>query len=254
MANPIPNIYQKGGIKMTAKLKNIGNILSTVLLVIVLLFAVVITIMSYNAKLNDNIPSIFGYSTFSIQTDSMEGTINPGDLIIGEKCDPTELKEGDIISFHTVDDDGNYFINTHRIIKVNDSDFLSFQTQGDNEDSPDSRLVAPGDIISVYTGVRLPLLGYIITFLSSQLGFFICIVFPVLLYTIWQVYKLIKILMENQKAKTLEEAGQIPTSDEVKQAIINEYLAKQKEDEKQKIIEEYLAKQKEEEKNKDTAE
>lgn len=218
---------------MSNKVKSIGNIIATVFLVIVLLFAALITIMSFNAKVNDNIPSIFGYSTFSIQTDSMEGTINPGDLIIGEKCDPTNLEVGDVISFHTVDDEGNYFINTHRIIKVNeDGNYLSFQTQGDNEDYPDKRLVAPGDIISKYTGVRLPLLGYVITFLSSQLGFFICIVFPVLLYTIWQVYKLIKVIMENQKAKILEEA-QDQTSEELKQAIINEYLAKQKELEQQ---------------------
>jgi signal peptidase len=218
---------------MSNKVKSIGNIIATVFLVIVLLFAALITIMSFNAKVNDNIPSIFGYSTFSIQTDSMEGTINPGDFIIGEKCDPTELVEGDIISFHTVDDDGNYFINTHRIIGVNeDGNYLSFQTQGDNEDYPDNRLVAPGDIISKYTGVRLPLLGYVITFLSSQLGFFICIVFPVLLYTIWQVYKLIKVIMENQKTKILEEA-QDQTSEELKQAIINEYLAKQKQLEQQ---------------------
>ena len=218
---------------MSNKVKSIGNIIATVFLVIVLLFAALITIMSFNAKVNDNIPSIFGYSTFSIQTDSMEGTINPGDLIIGEKCDPTNLEVGDVISFHTVDDEGNYFINTHRIIKVNeDGNYLSFQTQGDNEDYPDNRLVAPGDIISKYTGVRLPLLGYVITFLSSQLGFFICIVFPVLLYTIWQVYKLIKVILENQKTKILEEA-QDQTSEELKQAIINEYLAKQKELEQQ---------------------
>ena len=218
---------------MSNKVKSIGNIIATVFLVIVLLFAALITIMSFNAKVNDNIPSIFGYSTFSIQTDSMEGTINPGDLIIGEKCDPTNLEVGDVISFHTVDDEGNYFINTHRIIGINeDGNYLSFQTQGDNEDYPDKRLVAPGDIISKYTGVRLPLLGYVITFLSSQLGFFICIVFPVLLYTIWQVYKLIKVIMENQKTKILEEA-QDQTSEELKQAIINEYLAKQKQLEQQ---------------------
>ena len=62
--------------------------------------------------------------------------------------------------------------------------------------------------------------------------------------------------MENQKAKILEEAAAVntQTSDEVKQAIINEYLAKQKEEEKQKIIEEYLAKQKEEEKKESTTE
>ena len=49
---------------MSNKVKSIGNIIATVFLVIVLLFAALITIMSFNAKVNDNIPSIFGYSTF----------------------------------------------------------------------------------------------------------------------------------------------------------------------------------------------
>ena len=219
---------------MSEKTKKLGNLISTILIVIVLLFAAVVTIMSFNAKANDSIPSLFGYTTYSIQTDSMEGTINPGDFIFGKECDPYSLKEEQIISFYTVDDDGNYFINTHRIIDVIDENgMLCYQTQGDNEEYPDKRLVAPGDIISVYTGFRIPLLGYVITFLSSQLGFFICIVFPVLLYTIWQVYKLIKVLLENNKAKVLEEAKQ-QTSDEVRQAIINEYLAKQAQEAKEK--------------------
>ena len=219
---------------MSEKTSKLGNLISTIFLVIVLLFAALITIMSFNAKANDNIPSLFGYTTYSIQTDSMEGTINPGDFIFGKKCDPNSLNEGEIISFHTVDDNGTYFINTHRIIDVIDENGLRYyQTQGDNEEYPDRRYVAPGDIISVYTGFRIPLLGYVITFLSSQLGFFICIVFPVLLYTIWQVYKLIKVLLENNKAKVLEEAKQ-QTSDEVRQAIINEYLAKQAQEAKEK--------------------
>lgn len=218
---------------MSSKIKSLLSILSNILIIIVILFAAVVSIMSYNAKKNDNIPSIFGYTTFSIQTDSMQGTINEGDLIFGKLVDEdTVLEEDVIISFHTVDKDGNYFINTHKIIEVIENDgFITYRTQGDNEEYPDERKVSPGDIISVYTGVRLPLLGYIITFLSGKVGFFVCIVLPVLLYTIWQVYKLIVIIMKNQKEKILEEAH---TSDEVKQAIINEYLAKQKELESQK--------------------
>ena len=215
---------------MSSKLKNLCSIISNILIVIIIIFAAIVSLMAINAKNNDNIPSIFGYTTFSIQTDSMQGTINQGDLIVGEVVeDPNDLEEGTIISFHTVDKDGNYFVNTHRIIDVIDNgSYVTYETQGDNEEYPDERKVAPGDIISVYTGVRLPLLGYIITFLSGKLGFFLCIVLPVLLYTIWQVYKLVIVIMQNQKEKILEEA-QAQTSDEVKQAIINEYLAKQKE-------------------------
>ena len=221
---------------MSSKLNKLVSIISNVLIVIIIVFAAVVSLMAFNAKNNDNIPSIFGYTTFSIQSDSMSGTFEKGDLIIGKVVeDKNNLEEDMVISFHTVDSKGNYFINTHRIIDVieNGSNVI-YETQGDNEEYPDERKVSPSDIISVYTDVRIPLLGYIITFLSGKLGFFLCIVLPVLLYTIWQVYKLVVVIMQNQKEKILEEA-QTQTSDEVKQAIINEYLAKQKElEEKQK--------------------
>lgn len=214
---------------MKSKLKQVLTIASNALMVLIIVFAALISIMSLNAKQNDNVPSLFGYYTFSIQTDSMEGTINPGDFIIGEEVeDPYNLDEGTVITFVTVNDKGQYYLNTHTIITVErEGSFVQYETQGDNEEYPDQRRVAPGDIVAVWTGVRIPLLGYVVTFLSGQLGFFLCIVLPVLLYTIWQVYKLVVAISQNQKQKILEEAS-TQTSDELKQAIINEYLAKQK--------------------------
>lgn len=214
---------------MQSKLSKIGNTISNILIIVIILFAAFVSVLSLNAKNNDNIPSIFGYTTFSIQTDSMQGTINQGDLIVGKVVENTdELEEGTIISFYTVNDKGQIYINTHTIVGVEkENGFVQYKTQGDNEEYPDERRVAPGDIVSVYADVRIPLLGYIVTFLSGQLGFFLCIVLPVLVYTIWQVYKLVVVIIQNQKEKILEEA-QAQTSDDVKQAIINEYLAKQK--------------------------
>jgi len=95
---------------MSSKLKNLCSIISNILIVIIIIFAAIVSLMAFNAKNNDNIPSIFGYTTFSIQTDSMQGTINQGDLIVGEVVEnPNDLEEGTIISFHTVDKDGNYY-------------------------------------------------------------------------------------------------------------------------------------------------
>ena len=192
-----------------------------------MLLAGIVTILSLSKK-EDDVPSIFGYTAFSIQSDSMENEIMTGDFILGKKCDPKKLEEGEIISFFTVNDKGQIYINTHRIIEIEEtSNGRIFTTQGDNEDNPDLRKVYEGDIVSKYSGFRIPLLGYIITFLTTQLGFFLCIVLPVLIYTIWQVYKLIIVVMNNQKVKMLEEVSS-QTSEEAKQAIIAEYLAQQK--------------------------
>lgn len=202
--------------------------IATAFMLFVVLIAAAVTIISLNSK-EDDVPSIFGYTAFSIQTDSMETEIMPGDFILGKKCDPNELKEDDIISFFTINNEGQIFINTHRIIDIDESDSgRIFTTKGDNELEPDLRKVYEGDIVSKYSGFRIPLLGYVLTFLSTQLGFFVCIVLPVLLYTLWQLYILIKVIMNNQKIKIMEEVNNKQTSEEEKQAIIAEYLAQQK--------------------------
>lgn len=212
---------------MSEKKSKILYIIATSFIVLLVLVAALVTILSLSSK-EDDVPSIFGYTAFSIQSDSMEDEIMTGDFILGKKCDPKELNERDIISFFTVNNEGQIFINTHRIINIEEtSDGRIFTTKGDNEEEPDLRKVYEGDIVSKYSGFRIPLLGYILTFLTTQLGFFLCIVLPVLLYTIWQVYKFVIILMNNQKVKLIEEVKD-QTSEEAKQAIIAEYLAQQK--------------------------
>ena len=219
---------------MSEKIKKILSISANVLVVIIIILAGIVSFLFFNASKDEEIPSAFGYSSFAIQTDSMEDEIKKGDFIIGKKCEASELEVDDIITFYTVDNDGNIFINTHRIVEKHESGFgLSFTTKGDNIPQNDERKVAEGDIISKYTGFRLPLLGYVLTFLSTQTGFFVCIVLPILLYTIWQVYKLIVVVMHNQKVKLLKEVND-QTSDAVKEAVIAEYLAKQKEEEEKK--------------------
>ena len=220
---------------MSKKLYKILSIVATSFIVLIMLCAIVVTFLLYNAKQDKEVPSPLGLTAFAIQTDSMEDTIKVGDFIIGKTCDPDDLEVNDIISFYTIDNQGHSFVNTHRIVEIIESgNNRVFVTKGDNSDDVDPRKVYEGDIVSRYTGFRIPLLGKILTFLSGKLGFFLCIVLPVLLYTIWEVYKLIKVVMHNQKVKLMTEVNS-ETSDAVKEAIIAEYLAKQKEaEEKQK--------------------
>ena len=212
---------------MSDKMKKILYIIATSFIGLIVVVAALVTILSLSSK-EDDVPSIFGYTAFSIQSDSMEDTIMTGDFILGRKCDPKDLVEGDVISFLTTNKEGQIYINTHRIVEIEESELgRVFTTKGDHEVENDSKKVYEGDIVSKYSGFRIPLLGYVITFLTTQLGFFLCIVLPVLVYTLWQVYKLVIVVMHNQKVKIMEEVNG-NTSEEAKQAIIAEYLAQQK--------------------------
>lgn len=215
---------------MSEKLSKILSITSTVFVVILVIFAAVVSFMLGSANKQDDVPSAFGLSAFAIQTDSMEDEIMTGDLIISKKCDASQLNVDDIITFYSIDEKNNPFINTHRIVeKLETETGMLYVTKGDNKETNDTRRVQEGDVIALYTGFRIPLLGYVLTYLGTQMGFFLCIVLPILLYTIWQIYKLIVVVMHNQKVKMINEVNE-QTSDAIKEAVIAEYLAKQEEE------------------------
>jgi signal peptidase len=69
-----------------------------------------------------------------ILTGSMKPAIDPGDVVILRKADPSDVKVGDVIQYWR----GDVFI-IHRVINIEATG--EFQTKGDNNISPDSNLV-----------------------------------------------------------------------------------------------------------------
>jgi signal peptidase len=86
-------------------------------------------------------------------------------------------------------------------------------------------------------------------FLRSSLGFFLCIVLPLILFFLYELYHFITILV-TEKAKKNAGASSV-SEEEIKRRAVEEYLAKQKDEEeiKRRAIEEYLAAQKAKENN-----
>lgn len=214
-------------------LKRVGAVFVDLIIVALVLLSIIISISSITAKANNGVPDLFGYSPFSVQTDSMNPTLSKGDYIFVEKCDPETLQVGDIVTYFTIID-GNRAINTHRIVDIYDTDgIIQYQTQGDNKETnpdPDKILLDTDDVIGKYTGTSIPVMGSVIDYLSTKTGFFLVILLPVLLFTLYQIFNLVRILMYNHKVDVINAANEA-TSDEVKEAIIAEYLAKQKQEE-----------------------
>lgn len=220
---------------MKKVLKKIGSVTVSILIVVLVLLSVIISVSSITAKANNGVPDLFGYTPFSVQTDSMKPTMSKGDYIFVKECDAEALKVDDIVTYFTIID-GKRVINTHRIVNVyNNNGMIEYQTQGDNKETnpdPDETLLAPGDVIGKYTGTSIPVLGSVIDYLSTQTGFFLVILLPVLLFTLYQIYNLVKVILYNHKVDMINAANEA-TSDEVKEAIIAEYLANQKNEEKE---------------------
>lgn len=218
---------------MKETLKRIGSIFVDILIVIVFIISTLVVIASITANRTGGQPSVFGYVFSSVQTDSMQGTINKGDFVVGKLIDDnTEIKEGDIISFYDYFK-GKQIVITHRVVEIIDPKTdPGYITQGDNEAMSDDIIKSREDIQSVYK-FRIPFVGKFIDFLKTPFGFIICLVIPLLAFISWQAYKLIVLFFKNKQAELDEQAENIKKtkseiSEEEKNAIIAEYLAKQK--------------------------
>ena len=190
-------------------MKRAGTIVISVILWAIILLAALYAFTTMATKDDQNVASILGYTPLVVETDSMKPTFESGDLIFIKKCDTSKLKEGDIITFHTIIDN-QYALNTHRIQKIDEANGVrSYTTIGDNNNGvADQHVISDGDIVGKYIG-HVSGLGKVMNFLSSSMGFLIVIVLPMLLFVIYQVYNLIMISIRLKKAMAVENAEEI---------------------------------------------
>jgi signal peptidase len=81
--------------------------------------------------------------------------------------------------------------------------------------------------VAVHDGhSRLAGAGAVADFLKSSIGFLLIVVIPMALFFMYELYNLIKILME-QKMKKAAVAVSAETEEEIKRRAIEEYLAQQ---------------------------
>lgn len=95
-------------------------------------------------KSTGEVPSVFGYQLYQVETGSMVPTLDVGSIIISKEPKSSEnLEVGDIVTF----DSGENII-THRIIEVvKEENEIKYRTKGDNPvNTPDLELLDPENI------------------------------------------------------------------------------------------------------------
>jgi signal peptidase len=95
---------------------------------------------------------VFPIKSSAILTESMKPIINPGDMVIIEKCDINQIKENDIIQYKVKD-----YTVVHRVIKIN-FDKTEIITKGDNNNNID-KPVSKDQIIGKIR-FKIPYIGY----------------------------------------------------------------------------------------------
>ncbi|MBQ9393727.1 MAG: signal peptidase I [Oscillospiraceae bacterium] len=182
------------------KHKVISTIVNVVL-VIAIIVAALATYTSYVNTSGNGMPSLFGVSVFSIQTESMYPTLKPGDLIIDKVVkDAKKLEKGDVITYWTVIN-GERVLNTHRISQIYDGgDHLIFETKGDNNTISDSLTVHESEVVGIFSS-RIAGVGKVVDYLQTSTGFLIVVVVPVFLFFLYYLIQFFRVLFEYQNVK-----------------------------------------------------
>ena len=187
------------GEKKPSLLSKIFNFFFYTLISIVIVVALLYTVI--NLAGDNGVSTILGYTVGSVQSGSMSGTFEKGDIIISKQIDGEEVKEGDVISFWYKDPQAEQIIVvTHRVIELREDGKIV--TQGDvaNQNNSVDKIVviSKGDVISRYS-FKIPYVGAVLDFINTSTGFFVCILIPVFLFLFWQIYVFIVTVADAKK-------------------------------------------------------
>ena len=273
--------------KMNPTVKKVLSIVFNVLFYAFLIILFIFSISNIRSKKN-NIPNIFGTGYLVVQSGSMTGTFEKGDVIwvkIANEKRISKLKVGDIITFtdpaisETIaqfggEDDGTN-LNTHRIVDIVtmpdgslryicQGDYVKISFPGEVYDASKSsntkiQIVAKDSIKAVYTRNMSKGMTSVLKFAKSSLGFGLCIVLPTAILLVYEVVMLIRNIMKLNKEKieakmAEDKAAQQEDLEAQKQRMREELLAELKAEQAKSEEAKAEAPASEEEKKEDQAE
>ena len=191
-----------------------ANIIIAVITAAALAFVVYVMVCSARGKA----VNIFGKSVLKVVTGSMEPSIHTNDYIVVEKTDTDDLREGDIISFYSDQNDIKDKLVVHRIIGKNPDG--SYITKGDANPVQDSEPVRQERIVGKYTH-KSRFFIWVDSFMNIKKLLLIIVVLPMTYIAFYEVRTLMKIGKEAAESSR-EEA------DRKREAAVREAIEREK--------------------------
>lgn len=200
--------------------KKIGSVLSTLALVIAVVFCLtVVTQVSQNGYVQ-----IGGFSLFRVITGSMEPTISVGSLLVCQETSIEEIEVGDIICFRSLNPQIMDKVITHRVVEITESGTGErlLETKGDANLSADGEFVTQSNLIGRvnHYSEDSNIMASFVNILTDKIGFLILILFPTLLIAgfilqacVSNMRRDIERVLEEKKRKE-EEENQLYTPEE----------------------------------------
>lgn len=206
-----------------SKAKKIYNAVSTVIVALIFVFMIVVVAVMLVQKNNGGETELFGYRMYDVLTDSMSGTIEPGDVIMCKSVeDVNALQVGDIITFKAPN--GNYN-ETHRIIEIvknDDGTVKYFKTKGDNAKEADKWELAPENVKAKYVKKSV-FIGGLRRFMSHWYGYVAVVVIPLCIVFALIIASFVrdKVAIETEKKKENKKLTLDDISDEEKLKLLD---------------------------------
>lgn len=152
-----------------------------------------------------------GFRMFVVTSGSMEPAIKTGAVVLTKHQE--EYSKGDIVSFLRNPSDDKAKVDspvTHRIAEKTEEDGKTvFTTKGDANKTPDMETITQDQILGKVV-LSIPLIGRLLIFAQTQMGFTFLIVIPVVLIIFTEVQKigreLATLKKEKIEGKTKEES------------------------------------------------
>ena len=148
---------------MNRSLKKIWNVISSILVAVVVLLALLLVGTR-----------IVGLQVFTVLSGSMEPMYHTGSLIYVKKVDPYTIEVGQPITFML---DENT-VATHRVVGIvpdeEDSSVIRFRTKGDANEAEDGGLVHYKNVIGTPI-FSIPYLGYVADYIQHPPGMYVAI-------------------------------------------------------------------------------
>ena len=144
---------------MNSTFKKIWDVVTMILVVLVVIFAIFLM----GSRL-------VGLQVFNVVSGSMEPQYSVGDLLYVKDVDPDSIHEGDVITFVLNED---LVVATHRVVRV-DSANRHFITKGDANKEEDANPVHFNNVIGTPV-FHIPLLGYVSAYVQNPPGTYVAI-------------------------------------------------------------------------------
>ena len=186
--------------------RKVLHFLSTVLLYSLLIIVLIIAVFfgayvidqMIGMKNHEDRSPLFG--VYVIISPSMVPNINVYDAVVTMRVPTEKIEMYDVITFLSKDIDTHGTPITHRVVWIVETEDgkIGYRTKGDNNNAEDNALIMEDEVIGKVL-FRIPMIGYVRTFITSRIGWLLIVVLPCVGIIIYDIGKLIG-LVKNSKA------------------------------------------------------